>query len=211
MDHVVIVGDTGGYVQAFDKATGQVVQYGGYPLQLSTEPYREGAQGERWWEPIGGTATQMTVAAGLMLVGVNSESEERTVLKAYRLFPLPDLSLRLLDVPGAADTNGFAARVQAVCNNCGAPITTTVRLTLNGMEMPRQAVTFRPESGWAATVTWNSGPMPEGSSVTVVATVDPDDLVDEADETNNSLRATVRITVTPGGQNGDHWGSKLTN
>lgn len=32
MNNVVIVGDTGGWVSAFDKRTGRPVTYGGYPL-----------------------------------------------------------------------------------------------------------------------------------------------------------------------------------
>jgi hypothetical protein len=211
MGHVLLVGDTGGYVRAYDKATGAEVTYGGYPLRLSDEPYREGDQGERWWEPIGGTATQMTIAAGMMLVGVNSQSEARTVLKAYKMYRLPDLTLRWLDVPATADANGFEARVRAVCNGCADPISTSVSLSVNGVELPRQPVTFRKDYGWYADLTWDSGPMPEGATVTVVATVDPDNVVDESDESNNTLRGTVEISVTPGGQNGDHWGSKLTD
>ncbi len=209
MGNVVIVGDTGGYVQAFDKETGEPVDYGGYPLRLSDEPYKEGTQGEKWWEPIGGTATQMTVAAEMMLVGVNSVSEDRTVLKAYKLYRLPDLTLEYLDVPAAADAQGFTARVWAVCKSCGDPLTTTVSLRINGMELPRQAVTFRPENGWAADLSWHSGILPQGNAVEVVAMVDPDDNVDEADETNNRLRATVYITMPTEGQPNDRWGSKL--
>lgn len=209
MAHVVLVGDTGGWVRAYDKATGNEVEFGGYPLRLSTEPYKEGTQGERWWEPIGGTATQMTVAAGLMLAGVNSESEDRTVLKAFKLYRLPDLTLRYLDVPATATADGFPAQVRAICNGCVDPITTTVSLSINGRELPRQPVTFRPEYGWAATLSWTSGRIPEGSTITVVATVDPDNVVDEADETNNTLRATVSIPVTTGPLPGDRWGSRL--
>ncbi|HEY3368629.1 MAG TPA: PQQ-binding-like beta-propeller repeat protein [Symbiobacteriaceae bacterium] len=212
LDNVVIVGDTGGYVQAYDKVTGKPVNFGGYPLRLSTEPYREGEQGERWWEPIGGTATQMTVADGFLLVGVNSESDERTVLKAYRLHPLPDLVMESLSVPGAADPDpGFTARVRVSCRNCGAPVTTSVSLTLNGMELPRQTVTFRPDNGWSVSVSWVSGPMPAGNAVTLVATVDPENTVEEADKTNNSLRATVVITAPQVNPPDDGWGSRLTN
>ncbi|HYG60469.1 MAG TPA: PQQ-binding-like beta-propeller repeat protein, partial [Symbiobacteriaceae bacterium] len=211
MGNVVIVGDTGGYVQAFDKRTGAPVEFGGYPLKLSDEPYKEGTQGEEWWEPIGGTATQMTVAQGMMLVGVNSESEDRTVLKAYRLFRLPDLTLRYLEVPSVADTDGFTANVRALCNGCAEPITTTVSLTINGIALPRQPVTFRKDYGWSATLTWDSGPLPQGSTVNVVATIDPDNRVDEADETNNTLRATVYIPADEGETPGDRWGSKLVD
>ncbi|MDF2627315.1 MAG: hypothetical protein K0R39_1146 [Symbiobacteriaceae bacterium] len=211
MGHIVIVGDNGGYVRAYDKATGEEVTYGGYPLRLSEEPYREGDQGEEWWEPVGGTATQMTVAAGLMLVGVNSESEERTVLKAYKLYRLPDLTLRELNVPASATVTGFTAQVRALCNGCDDPITTTVSMRINGREMPRQAVTFRKEFGWTQTLSWPSGPVAEGSTVEVVMTIDPDNAIREIDETNNSLRATVQIPVGFGGQNGDGWGSKLTD
>jgi hypothetical protein len=211
MGHVVIVGDTGGYVRAYDKYTGQPVNFGGYPLRLTDEPYKEGDQGEAWWEPVGGAATQMTVAAGLMLVGVNSITEERTVLKAYKLFGLPDLTLRYLDVPATADASGFPARVRALCNNCVEPLTTTISLTVNGIEMPRQPVTFRKEYGWSADLAWQSGPMPEGVNLEVVATIDPDNEIDEADETNNTLRATVFIPVSAGPQPGDRWGSKLTD
>jgi outer membrane protein assembly factor BamB len=211
MGHVVIVGDTGGYVRAYDKATGEQITYGGYPLRLSEEPYREGDQGEQWWEPIGGTATQMTVASGMILVGVNSNSEERTVLKAYKLYRLPDLTLRDLGVPASAGVSGFTAQVRALCNGCDDPITTTVSLRINGREMPRQAVTFRKESGWSQNLSWPSGPVAEGTTVEVVITVDPDNVIREIDETNNSLRATVQIPVSFGGQNGDGWGSDLTD
>lgn len=211
MGHVLLVGDSGGYVRAYDKANGEEITYGGYPLRLSTEPYREGDQGEQWWEPIGGTATQMTVAAGMMLVGVNSESEERTVLKAYKLYRMPDLTLRYLNVPASASASGFNAQVRALCNGCADPITTSVSLTINGVELPRQPVTFRSDYGWTAVLSWPSGPVPEGATVDVVATIDPDDAIYESDETNNSLRATVNIPVMPGGQNGDNWGSKLTD
>lgn len=211
MGNIVIVGDTGGYVRAFDKRTGAPVTQGGYPLQLSDEPYKEGSQGEKWWEPIGGTATQMTVAAGMMLVGVNSETEERTVLRAFRLYRMPDLVLELLDTPPYATGSGFTARVRAACKDCGAPVTTTVSLRVSGAELPRQLVTFRPENNWAVTLTWHSGPVRPGSAVQVLATVDPENLVDEADETNNSLRATVWITAPAGPLDDDGWGSRLTN
>jgi hypothetical protein len=209
MGHVVLVGDTGGFVRAFDKFTGQPVAFGGYPLQLTDEPYREGDQGEAWWEPVGGAATQMTVASGLMLVGVNSTSEARTVLKAYRLYQLPDLTLRFLDVPASADASGFPARVRALCNGCVEPLTTTVSLTVNGIELARQPVTFRKEYGWSADLSWQSGPVPMGATIKVVATVDPDNAIDEADETNNTLRASVYIPADAGTQPGDKWGSKL--
>lgn len=211
LSHVLIVGDSGGYVQAFDRFTGQPVNYGGYPLLLSDEPYKEGTQGEEWWEPIGGTATQMTVASGLMLVGVNSQSEERTVLKAYRLFPLPDLTLRSLNVPTSATGSGFTTRVRAVCTGCTAPVTTTVSLAVNGMELPRQAVTFRPDNGWAADLSWETGPLPEGATISVVSTVDPDNRVSESNETNNTLRASVYIPAPADSPPPDRWGSKLTD
>jgi hypothetical protein len=211
MGNIVIVGDTGGYVRAFDKVTGQPVTYGGYPLQLSDEPYKEGDQGEKWWEPIGGTATQMTVAAGLMLAGVNSETEERTVLRAFKLYRLPDLTLEFLDVPPTATTTGFTARVRALCKDCGDPITTSVSLTVNGAELPRQMATFRKENGWAVTLNWHSGPTRAASRVDLVAMVDPDNIVDEADETNNTLRASVWITAPAEDPKDDGWGSKLTN
>ncbi len=213
MGNIVIVGDTGGNVQAYDKTSGEQVTYGGYPLILSREPYQSGAQGEQWWEPIGGTATQMTVAAGMMLVGVNSVSEERTVLKAYRLHRLPDLTLAYLNVPESAGTRGFEATVRAVCYRCaGDPIETTVSLSINGREVPRRAVTFRAENGWAVNLSWDSGPLPAGNRVTLVATVDPDDLISESDETNNTLRATVGITAgATGTQNLDGWGSDLSD
>lgn len=213
MGHIVIVGDTGGYVRAYDKATGKPVSYGGYPLRLSSEPYQSGAQGERWWEPIGGTATQMTVAAGLMLVGVNSQTEERTLLKAYKLHRLPDLTLEYLDVPASATPDGFAATVHAICRNCDDPITTTVSLTVSGRALPRQVVTFRADQNWGATLTWaSSGPLPPGQTTLVIAMVDPDDAVEESDETNNSLRALVPITSgAAGAQDDDGWGSKLSN
>ncbi|HYF95734.1 MAG TPA: PQQ-binding-like beta-propeller repeat protein [Symbiobacteriaceae bacterium] len=211
MGHVILVGDTGGYVRAYDKWTGEEVTYGGYPLKLSDEPYREGDQGEQWWEPIGGTATQMTVASGLMLVGVNSNSEERTVLKAYRLYRLPDLTLRNLAVPESASATGFTAQVRAVCTGCPETLTTSVSLRVNGIERPRQPVTFRSDNGWTATLSWPSGPLPEGADIEVIATIDPDNAITESDETNNSLRATVFIPVDLDGQNGDRWGSKLTD
>lgn len=213
MGHIVIVGDTGGYVRAYDKTTGAPVAYGGYPLRLSDEPYQSGAQGERWWEPIGGTATQMTVAAGLMLVGVNSQTEERTLLKAYKLHRLPDLTLEYLDVPASATPDGFPATVRAVCRNCDDPITTTVSLTVNGRELPRQPVTFRADRNWGATLTWaSSGPMPAGQTIAVTAMVDPGDVVAESDETNNSLRALVQIPSGAAGlQDDDGWGSILSN
>jgi len=213
MGHIVIVGDTGGYVRAYDKATGTPVTYGGYPLRLSSEPYQSGAQGERWWEPIGGTATQMTVAAELMLVGVNSRTEERTVLKAYKLHRLPDLTLEFLDVPAAATPDGFPAAVRAVCRNCDTPITTTVNLKVNGREVPRQPVAFRADQNWGATLQWaSSGPMPPGQAIEVIATVDPDNAVAESDETNNSLRALVQIPSGAAGlQDDDGWGSILSN
>lgn len=212
MGNIVLVGDSGGYVQAYDKRTGAAVNFGGYPLQLSTEPYQTGAQGEKWWEPIGGTATQMTVAAGMMLVGVNSESEERTVLKAFRLHRLPDLTLTMLSTPATSDVNGFGIRVRAVCLGCaGDPVSTSVSLSVGGYELSRQAVSFQASNGWEATLTWNSGPVPPGS-VKVVATVDPDNEFDEVDETNNSLQATVGITSgATGTQNDDGWGSTLSD
>jgi hypothetical protein len=211
MKDVVIVGDTGGYVRAFDKLTGRPITYGGYPLQLSTEPYKAGQQGERWWEPIGGAATQMTVAANMMLVGVNSNTEELTLLKAYKLFKLPDLYLQYLDTPPTATADGFDANVRAVCQGCREPLTTSVSLTINGYELSRRSVTFRPENDFGVNLTWASGPVPAGANVTVVATVDPDNQVDESDETNNSLRATVVIPTPADDQNGDRWGSDLTH
>lgn len=211
MGNILIVGDATGYVQAYDKQTGELIRYGGYPLKLSDEPYREGDQGERWWEPVGGTATQMTVAAGLMLVGVNSKTEENTVLKAYRLHRLPDLTLTLLDVPQYATTSGFPAVVRAVCRGCDAPLTTTLSFRLNGRELPRQQVTFRAENNWTVALSWQSGPQPQGTTVQVVATVDPDNLIAETDETNNTLTARVYIAAPVGeGQPGDRWGSDLT-
>lgn len=211
MGHIVIVGDTGGYVQAYDKENGEPIAYGGYPLKLSDEPYQSGMQGERWWEPLGGTATQMTVGAGLMLVGVNSVNEERTVLKAYKLHPLPDLTLAYLNAPATANASGFATQVRAVCRGCTEDLTTTVSLSINGREVPRQAVTFRAATGWAANLSWDSGPLPAGRLI-LVATVDPDDALQEADETNNTLRATVEIIAGASGtQNLDGWGSKLSN
>lgn len=211
MNHVLIVGDTGGYVQAYEKSTGKVVDYGGYPLLLSDEPYRAGDQSERWWEPIGGTATQMTVAAGLMLVGVNSRSDEETVLKAFRLYRLPDLTLAYLDTPAAADPGGFTAAVKAICTGCsGDPITTTVSLRIDGRELVRRPITFSAANGWSGTLAWTSGPMRAGSTVEVVATVDPENLVDESNETNNSLRAMVIITTSASGDSlDDGWGSNL--
>ena len=211
MAHVVLVGDTGGYVRAYDKATGQPVNYGGYPLKLSSEPYRSGDQGERWWEPIGGTATQMTVAAGLMLVGVNSTSEERTVLKAYRLHPLINLKLVYLDTPATADANGFNATVKAVCVGCTETLTTSISLTIGGYQLPRRAVTFRAENGYTAAVSWNSGPQPPGSVVPVVATIDPDNAVAEADKNDNTLSATVTILMPAETGPDDGWGSTLTH
>lgn len=202
MADVVLVGDNGGWLRAYDKRTGTPIEQYGYPLRLSTEPYREGDQGEHWWEPVGGTATQMTVAAGLLLAGVNSDSEERTVLKAFRMQPTPagaqDLTLRSLDVPTTtyADT-GFTARVTALCEDCLVPVTTTVSLSLDGHELPRRQVTFRPETGWTATVTWQSGPLVPATTVLVVATIDPDNRVAERDETNNSLRAQVAVSADP--------------
>lgn len=211
MGNIVIVGDSSGYVQAYNKQTGALIRKGGYPLKLSDEPYREGDQGERWWEPVGGTATQMTVAAGMMLVGVNSKTEENTVLKAYALHRLPDLTLTLLDAPDMATTSGFPVAVRAVCRGCDAPLTTSVSLRLSGRELPRQTVTFRPENNWTVTLNWHSGPQPEGTVTHVVAMVDPDDIVPETDETNNSLAARVYITTpVDGGRPGDRWGSDLT-
>lgn len=56
------------------------------------------------------------------------------------------------------------------------------------MHLPRRAVTFRAESGWAANLSWQTGPLPAGATVNLVTTVDPDDLIQEADETNNTRR-----------------------
>lgn len=213
LGHIVIVGDTGGYVRAYDKQTGQEVQTGGYPLKLSDEPYQGGDQGERWWEPIGGTATQMTVAAQMMLVGVNSKSEERTVLKAYKLFPMPNLTLEWLDVPGAADFAGFPIGVRAVCHGCTDTLTTSVSISVAGGSLARKAVTFRKENGYAATLSWDSsGPLPEVASVQVVATVDPDNQITESNELDNSLSAWVSLASTGGnGEDDPGWGSKLTD
>jgi outer membrane protein assembly factor BamB len=213
LGHIVIVGDTGGYVRAYDKQTGEEVRTGGYPLRLSDEPYEEGDQGERWWEPIGGTATQMTVAAGMMLVGVNSKSEERTVLKAYKLFPLPDLTLEWLDVPSLADTSGFPIAVRAVCRGCTETLSTSVALRVGGYDLPRQAVTFRRESGFAATLNWaSSGPLPDVPEIKVWAMVDPANTISETNERNNSLSAWVSLGTPGGGGDDDSdWGSKLTD
>jgi hypothetical protein len=250
MGDVLLVGDNAGWVHAYDKRTGAELRQYGYPLRLSEEPYREGDQGEQWWEPVGGTATQMTVAAGLLLAGVNSETEERTVLRAFRMQPTPpggeepenpggpenpgnpenppgggtpkiDLTLRTLQVPETAEANrGFTARVTAVCTSCTGPVTTTVSLAVNGLELRRQAVTLRLENGWQAQLSWNSGRLETNTVVPVVATIDPDDVIAESNETNNSLRAHVRVPGDPGGGGGSEppesgvpesgrWGSKL--
>jgi hypothetical protein len=210
MTNVVLVGDTGGYVTAYEKRTGRPVNYGGYPLKLTDIPYREGDQGERWWEPIGGTATQMTVAHGLMLVGVNSRLEEETVLKAFRLFPLPDLYLRLLEAPPTAGPDGFQLRVQPACAGCETEIETTLQITVGGRTVVRP-VRFGPGIVPEA-ITLQSGAVVPGTSVPIVATVDPDDLVAESNELNNTLRATVLIADTVCCESpASRWGSKLTD
>jgi hypothetical protein len=211
LGNIVIVGDTGGYVQAFEKTTGKEVTYGGYPLRLSDEPYAAGAQGERWWEPIGGTATQMTVSRGLMLLGVNSQTDERTVLKAYRLHEMPDLTLEYLHVPSVSEQSGFTATVRAVCHGCSAWRSTTVGLKINGLELPRKAVSFEGGTYSARILSWNSGPLPAGSTVSLVATIDPDNGVTESNEGNNSRRASTKVTIPANITNTDGWGSKLTD
>lgn len=213
LGHIVIVGDTGGFVRAYDKRTGEEVTTGGYPLRLSDEPYKEGDQGERWWEPIGGTATQMTVAAQMMIVGVNSKSEERTVLKAYKLFPMLNLTLERLDVPGWADMTGFPIGVRVRCQGCIDTLTTSVAVRVGGYHLPRQAVTFRKENGYAATLTWpSSGPLPDLTAVEVFAMVDPDQAIDESTELDNSSTAWVSLAETgDAGDEDDGWGSKLTD
>lgn len=190
---------------------GAVLLYIGYPLRLTEIPYREGDQGERWWEPVGGTATQMTVSHGLMLVGVNSRVEEETVLKAFRLFRLPDLYLQILDTPASAGEEGFTAVVRPACTGCETTITTSLKLTIGGITLPPRKVTFGPGID-PGTFLFESGPMRTGATVEVVATIDPEDLIAESNEANNTLRSTVLIVDTACcAQPGSRWGSKLTD
>jgi hypothetical protein len=84
---------------------------------------------------------------------------------------------------------------------------------VDGFNLSRQAVTFRKENGFVATLTWpSSGPLADVTEVKVTAMVDPDQRIDESTELDNSLSAWVSLAKTGDtGDEDDGWGSKLTD
>lgn len=124
---------------------------------------------------------------------------------------MPDLRLEALDLPAEAEATGFTVRAWMRCDLCHEAITASASLRIEGLELPRRAVTFQPERPTAVSLTWWSGPLPAGASIRVLVTIDPENRVTEPDKGNNSLLAQVLIIAAPaaGEHAGHRWGSRL--
>lgn len=148
----------------------------------------------------------ITVTAMADSGGVIAESNENNntrlasfVVKKYAP-PLPDLIVSALTSDKALYEPGDTVTISATVKNIGtgSASATTVRLTVPGIATLSKSI-FPLDVGASQTVqfTWTAPVSLTDQNITVTAFVDPDNLITESNEANNTRTTTVVINAPP--------------
>jgi len=142
----------------------------------------------------------ITVTAAADSTGVITEINENnnTRSASFTILALPDLTVSALTCDKAAYEAGETVTVSATVRNAGATpsAVTTVRLTVPGIGVYSKSVVAL-NAGVSQTVpfTFTAPTALTPQSITVTAYADPDNLIQESDENNNTRTAVVQINA----------------
>lgn len=150
--------------------------------------------------PTFSSTRNVTVMATADSTGVVTESNEgnNTRSTTFRVVALPDLIVTALSGDNTLYEAGETVKVSAVVKNAGSvsAAATTIRLTVPDIGTFSSSLTAL-SAGESRTVTFSftasTSLIPQ--SITVTAYADPDNVVMESDESNNSRTATISVSA----------------
>ncbi len=141
-------------------------------------------------------------------IGYNTDNSTRfketnysnnTLTKTTTVYSLPDLTVSSLTTDKSTYEAGDTVTVTAVAANLGyTPVTsTTMKLEISGIGTQSKAVSSLAANGGTRTVTFTfTAPTALNSqTITLKATIDPDNTVAESNESNNTRTATLTVNA----------------
>ena len=146
------------------------------------------------------TCTLMDPVPGVYHIGIQAFSAfSGLTLTAETVVTFPDLTVSSVNVTPASPTLSQTVEVDAVVSNAGDGPTVVgfdTRLMVDGIDVASTNVGAL-SGGGTANVSFTAGPLAEGDH-TFTVVVDPDDVVDESNEANNSTQTQVTaVDATP--------------